>query len=74
MAQREKLADTILSDMKRTIAKLRVQRALRHKVPLIAEVVCQIDEEILVLWKIIVNTEIGGWLGPFILHEIDVNR
>lgn len=74
LVDRAKLARLIRGEMEKKMATLRVQRALRHKVPPAADVVHEIGDQVLVYREKQVNNRIGEWLGPFQVKGVDQER
>ena len=56
------------------MAKLRVNRALRHQVPTAANAMFDPGDKVLVWREKIVNNRIGEWMGPYIVDKFDQDK
>lgn len=56
------------------MVSLRVNRALRHKVPPAADVCYEVGYQVWVFREKQVNNKNGEWLGPYIVKEMDIDQ
>ena len=64
LLDRARIANTARKEMEHHMARLRVQRALRHRVPRSTDVIFQPGDKVLVWREHIVKNRIGEWVGP----------
>jgi len=65
LEDRAAIANSARKSMQQQMAKLRVQRALRHQVPAAADRHFQVGQNILVWREKLIANRIGEWVGPF---------
>lgn len=73
-ADRAEMVNAAREEVGKIMAKLRVNRALRHSVPIAADKPYEPGDSVLVWREKQVNHRIGEWLGPFIVHSFDADR
>lgn len=74
LEERAKIASDARKEMERHMAKMRVDRALRHAVPPAADVSFSSNDKVLVWRERIVGGRIGEWIGPFPVATWDPAR
>ena len=68
------MARVALKEIKKQIAKLRMQRALHHAVPLAAGINFQPGQQVLVWREKVISNLIGEWKVPFAVESTDERK
>ena len=74
LSLRAEIANTARKEMNEHMAKLRVNRALKHKAASSTDSIFTPGDEVLVWREKIVNHRIGEWIGPFIVDSVEVDK
>ena len=74
MAKRAEIASTARKEMNKIMAKLRLQRALKHRTASSTDAVFQPGDKVLVWREKIVNNRIGEWMGPFLVESVQIEN
>lgn len=56
------------------MTKLRVQRALKHRVPRAADLTPEVGQQFLLWREKMVENRIGEWIGPFPIFALDQEK
>ena len=68
---RARVANAARKEMEHHMARLRVQRALHHRVPRSADTSFQPGDKVLFWREKIINNRIGEWVGPYSVATVD---
>lgn len=74
LESRAKLAEAARNEMQYQMAKLRINRALRHQSPAAAHIAFEPGQNVLVWRENIIANRIGEWKGPYAVSTIDRQR
>ena len=72
--KRVKIANDARAEMAKYMAKVKVARVLKHRIPPAADIVLEPGDPVLVWRENVVNNRIGEWLGPFKVDNYDASR
>ena len=68
------LAKEARQEVERHIAKLRVNRALKSKVPQATDTFFEVGQRVLVWRQKVISNRIGEWMGPFVVFGVDRDK
>lgn len=71
LVARAQIANSARKEMEHHMARLRLHRALRHRVPKSADARLQPGDKVLVWREKLVNNRIGEWVGPYSVITAD---
>ena len=71
---RAQVANSALIEMEHQMAKLRIHRALKHRIPSTVDFCFQPGDQVLVWKGSIVKNRIGEWMGPYGVVSFDADR
>ena len=74
LATRASVASQARADMSKIMARLRIQRALRHNVPPAASVSYQPGDKVLVWRERLIAQRIGEWKGPYEVISVEDDK
>ena len=71
---RSRIAIQARKEMEQHMARMKLQRALRHQVPSAADTIFEHGQKVLVWCEMIIANRIGEWVGPLTVVQVDQER